>query len=57
MSREIVIPLCENNTKALDPVFHIKKLLALEIPENKPPFSFMTREPLNASHMIFSQDD
>ena len=41
MNREIVIPLCQNSTRALDPVIHLKSLLEWEIGLDKPAFSFM----------------
>ena len=41
MSKEVVIPLCENKVRALDPVYHLKKLLDCNISENAPAFSFI----------------
>ena len=40
MNREIIIPLCENKARALDPIYHIRKLLAFDIPDDKPAFSY-----------------
>ena len=40
MNRDSVVPLCSNRVKALDPVFHLKKLLGSDIPCDKPAFSF-----------------
>ena len=41
MNREVVIPLCSNNIRALDPVFHLKELLSWDIADNMPAFSFV----------------
>ena len=41
MSKEIVIPLCQNGTQSLDPVFHLRKVLAWNLPENSPAFSYI----------------
>ena len=40
MNGEIVSPLCENSNTALDPVFHIRKLFASNIDNDRPAFSF-----------------
>ena len=40
MSREITIPLCENKVQAMDPVFHLRKLLEWDISEESPAFSY-----------------
>ena len=47
MNREVVIPLCSNNVKALDPVYHLKQLLSWDISEDKPAFSFYSKGSLN----------
>ena len=41
MNRDVVIPLCQNRTRALDPVYHLKKLLEFDIAEDKPAFSYL----------------
>ena len=41
MNRESVIPLCQHNTRGLDPIFHLKKLFNCDIPPNYPAFSYM----------------
>ena len=41
MNRDAVIPLCENKVRALDPIFHLKKLMCQNIPSNNPAFSFI----------------
>ena len=40
MNRDAVIPLVSNTNRALDPVFHLGKLLSFEISDDKPAFSF-----------------
>ena len=47
MNREVVIPLCENPVKALDPVGHIKQMLSWDISEDKPAFSFYSKGSLS----------
>ena len=41
MNRDSVIPLTSNSNRALDPIFHLKKLFSCQIPEDKPAFSFL----------------
>ena len=41
MNREIVIPLCQNSVRALDPVFHLKQLLEWDIDVYKAAFSYI----------------
>ena len=41
MNRDAVIPLVKNNTKALDPIFHLKLLLSLDISPQEPAFSYL----------------
>ena len=41
MNRDSVIPLCQNKIKALDPVFHLKKLMSFDIPLSCPAFSYL----------------
>ena len=41
MNRDVVIPMCSNSTRALDPVFHLGKLLSWDIDECMPAFSFV----------------
>ena len=40
LNREAVIPLCRHNNTALDPIFHLQKLFATDIPQDFPAFSF-----------------
>ena len=42
MNRDSVVPLCQNSVRALDPVFHLKKLfLDNDIPQDFPAFSYV----------------
>ena len=41
MNRESIIPLISHHKTALDPVFHLKKLFEVDIPAEKPAFSFI----------------
>ena len=41
MNRDSVTPLCTNSKKALDPLFHLKKLLSTDIPDDCPAFSYL----------------
>ena len=41
MTHDSVIPLIRNRNRALDPVFHLKKLLSCDIQEDKPAFSYL----------------
>ena len=42
MNRDSVVPLCQNGVRALDPVFHIRKLFSEnDISEDFPAFSFI----------------
>ena len=41
MNRTSVIPLIRHSEKALDPVFHLKQLFSVNLPEDKPAFSFV----------------
>ena len=41
MNRNIVIPLCEHNVRALDPIFHFKKLMSTPISPISPAFSYI----------------
>ena len=43
MNREAIMPLCRHDVRALDPVFHLKKLFETYIPSNYPAFSYMER--------------
>ena len=55
MNREVVIPLCQNSVRALDPVFHLKLLLSWNIDENKPAFSYFEDRTLKCiSYDIFT---
>ena len=47
MNRDSVIPLCENKIRALDPVFHLKKLLSFDIPFDYPAFSYTAGNKIN----------
>lgn len=48
MNRDSVIPLCQNSVRALDPVFHIKKLFSEnDIPSSYPAFSFLKNGSIN----------
>ena len=40
MNRDSVIPLLNNNVKALNPVFHLKLLYSTYFPDDKPAFSY-----------------
>ena len=41
MNRDSIIPLCENKIRALDPVFHLKKLMSFDVPLDYPAFSYI----------------
>ena len=41
MSRDSVIPLVQNNVRALDVVFHLKQLFSVDIADEKPAFSYI----------------
>ena len=41
LNRSAVIPLCSNETKALDPIFHLTKLYSTELPLHYPAFSYI----------------
>ena len=41
MNRDSVVPLVSNSIRALDPVFHLKKLFTSDIPSDKPAFSYL----------------
>ena len=43
MTRESILPLCSHKKKALDPVFHLKKLFSTDIPSHFPAFSFIEK--------------
>ena len=56
MNREIIIPLCKNPIKALDPVSHLKELLSWNISEDKPAFSFIEKGSLQCiSYDLFTK--
>ena len=41
LNRSAVIPLCANEIKALDPIYHLKKLYSTEIASEYPAFSYI----------------
>ena len=41
MNGEAVIPLCQNSVRALDPVYHLKRLFSCDLPPDLPAFSFL----------------
>ena len=43
MNRDSVIPLIRNNTRALDPVYHLKLLFSTVIADDKPAFSYIAK--------------
>ena len=40
MNRTAIIPLTKNSTLALDPIYHLTRLFSIEIPNDKPAFSY-----------------
>ena len=41
MNRDAVFPLIKNSKRALDPVFHLKKLFSVDLPMESPAFSYV----------------
>ena len=41
MNRNAIIPLCKHDIRALDPIFHLKKLFSASIPPFYPAFSYL----------------
>ena len=41
MNRDSIIPLIEHPNRALDPIFHLKKLFSISLPDDVPAFSYL----------------
>ena len=56
MNRDSVIPLIRNNTRALDPVYHLKLLFSTVIADDKPAFSYIEKGTLKCiTYDIFTK--
>ena len=43
MNNSSVLPLCKNDNRALDPIFHLRKLFSSDIPSDYPAFSYIEK--------------
>ena len=34
MNRDAVVPLCQNSVRALDPIYHLKRLFSCDLPSD-----------------------
>ena len=56
MNRDAIIPLVGHNVRALDPIFHLKKLLSVELSEDLPAFSYIDNGHLKCvTYMYFTK--